>query len=109
MKRTFIETTVFTKRWKELNLSDDDLQELQTYILKYPAAGDIIKETGGARKIRFALSGKSKSGGIRVIYVDVVYDKQIYLLLCYSKSKQEDLTHEQKQLLKTFIKALKEE
>ena len=109
LKRIFIETAVFAKKWSELDLTDGDLQELQIFLLKNPAAGDIIKGTNGAKKVRFALSGKGKSGGIRVIYVDLIYDKKIYLLLCYTKSKQEDLTHEQKQQLKVFIKAIKEE
>ena len=109
MKRQFVETTIFTKRWKDLNLSDGDLLMLQNFLLKNPDAGDIMTGTGGARKVRFALPNKGKSGGARVIYVDVLHDKQIHLLLCYAKSKQETLTNEQKQQLKLFIKAIKEE
>jgi hypothetical protein len=69
----------------------------------------VIQGTSGARKIRYALPGKGKSGGVRVIYVDIVRDKQIHLLLCYSKVKQEDLTNEQKQQVNILVKALKGE
>ena len=89
-------------------MDDDDLSRLQSNLILNPKAGDIIIGTGGARKIRFALSNKGKSGGLRIIYVDVIYDKQIHLLLCYSKAKKETLTSEQKQQLKTLIKAIKE-
>jgi hypothetical protein len=95
-------------RWSELNLTDRDLLKLQDYLMKHPAVGDIIVGTGGARKTRFALPNKGKSGGARIIYVDVLHDKQIHLLLCYPKSKQNNLTHEQKQQLKAYIKTIKE-
>ena len=42
MKRSFIEMPLFSKRWKELGLSDDELFELQDYLLKYPDAGVLI-------------------------------------------------------------------
>ena len=109
MTRQFVETTIFTRRWKDLDLTDDDLLKLQNFLLKNPDAGDIIVGTGGARKIRFALPHKGKSAGARVIYVDVVHDKQIHLLLCYSKARQGDLSSEQRQQLSLFIKAIKED
>jgi len=109
MKRQFIETNIFAKRWKALNLDDDDLLRLQNELMVNPDIGDIMVGTGGARKIRFALPGTGKSGGTRVIYVDVVHDKQIYLLLCYAKAKQEILTSEQTQALKALIKSIKED
>ena len=108
MKRQFVETDIFSKRWKELNLDDDDLLKLQWHLAEYPDAGKVISGTNGARKIRFALPHKGKSGGARVIYVDVLHHKRIYLLLCYAKAKQENLTGEQKQLLSSLIKTIKE-
>jgi len=108
MKRQFVETSTLTRCWEALGLDDDDLLNLQIHLLKNPNAGDIIVGTGGARKIRFALPHKGKSGGARIIYVDVIHDKQIHLLLCYAKAKQENLTDEQKQQLKALIKVIKE-
>jgi hypothetical protein len=109
MIRQFIETTIFTKRWNEMGLNEDDLLELQSYIMKNSHAGNIIIGTGGARKIRYALPHKGKSGGARVIYVDIIHKKHIHLLLCYPKGKQEDLTEEQKKLIKQLITTLKGE
>ena len=108
MVRQFVETTVFTKRWIEIGLDDDDLFALQKYLVKIPSAGDVIPGSGGARKLRFALPNKGKSSGARIIYVYVVQDEQIHLLLCYTKSKQETLTEIQKQQLKKLIKTIKE-
>ena len=108
MVRQFVETSVFSKRWTELGLDDDDLLALQTHLIKRPTSGLVIPGTGGARKLRFALSNRGKSGGARIIYVDVLQDKQIHLLLCYSKSEQENLTAIQKRQLKFLIKTIKE-
>ena len=104
----FVETTVFTRLWEKLGLNDDDLRLLQKQLIKSPSEGELIVGTGGARKIRFALPHKGKSGGARVIYVDVLHDKQIHLLLCYAKAKQENLSPEQKIQLKAIIKVIKE-
>ena len=109
MTREFIRTTYFDKRWNEMNLIDEDLRELEKHIMDNPGVGDIIQGTGGAIKLRWALQGsdKGKSGGIRVIYVDLTHKAHIHLLLCYPKSKQEDLTYEQKKQLKQLISTLK--
>ena len=38
MLRTFIEVAIFTKRWEEIGLDDDDLLALQITLLKNPEA-----------------------------------------------------------------------
>jgi len=107
MTREFIITSVYDKLWDRLGLTDDDLRDLQNLLMINPAAGDIIQGTGGARKIRFALSNTGKSGGIRAIYTDITHLKRIYLLLCYPKSQQDDLSHDQKKQVKALIETLK--
>ena len=71
--------------------------------------GRRIQETGGARKIRIPMENRGKSGGGRVIYVDVVIRERIYLLLAYPKNVQTDLTSEQKKMMRKLIKLIKEE
>jgi hypothetical protein len=46
------------------------LGRLQQELMRNPEAGEIIQETGGLRKMRFAdrRRGKGKRGGLRVIY-----------------------------------------
>ena len=62
MNRTFIEVPSFTKKWESLGLTDKDLQQLQNELLKDPKVGDVIKGTGGLRKIRIPMdySGKRR-------------------------------------------------
>jgi len=108
MKRTFVETTVFSKRWNELKLTDIDLQELQNYILKNPDAGDVIKGAGGLTKIRWSLPDVGKSGGVRALYVDFVRQEKIILINCYGKSEKDNITDSEKAMYKTLIKSIKE-
>ena len=70
MTRTFIEVPLFTKRWSEIGLTDDDLRQLQIMLLKDPESGPVIEGTGGIRKVRFPLDNRGKSGSVRVCYTD---------------------------------------
>jgi hypothetical protein len=84
------------------------LRRLQNILLLDPGTGDVIPGLSGARKIRFAYRGKGTRSGIRVIYVDIVVEEQIYLLLAYPKSRQSNFTEEQKKILLEIIRELKE-
>lgn len=97
-----IETRIFTKLIKEL-LSDDQYKKLQEALVNRPDMGDLIKDSGGLRKVRWHLEGTGKSGGIRVIYYWVVDNHHIRMLYAYPKGKQENLTKEQIAQLKTIV------
>ena len=85
-------TEWFDASWEDQNLSDDDLMLLQYELLQDPAYGDVMRGTGGFRKIRFALPGHGKSGGMRVIYLDIPIAGILYLLLVYPKNEKETLS-----------------
>ncbi len=63
MNREFICLDIFCRLWESLGFSDDDLKELQEHLSIHPEDGDMIQNTGGVRKIRWALKGKGKIGG----------------------------------------------
>ena len=65
---TFIETKLFTQL-VETYLTDDDYANLQLAIVANPDAGDVIRGSGGVRKLRWGLPGRGKRGGARVIYL----------------------------------------
>ncbi|MBQ4559096.1 MAG: type II toxin-antitoxin system RelE/ParE family toxin [Tyzzerella sp.] len=109
MNRTFIEVPQFTKKWKELGLSDESLRELQNILLKNPKAGDTIQGTGGLRKIRIPLENTGKRSGGRVLYVDIELKETIYFVNVYTKNEKDDLTEDEKKAFKAVIKFLKEE
>ncbi len=101
----FIETPVFTKLIIGL-LSDDSYRILQDNIAKNPQSGDLIPGGGGIRKLRFALPGMGKRSGARLIYYWQTSKHKTYLLLAYSKSKEENLGPEQVTILKALVKEL---
>ena len=103
-----IETSVFTRRIKEL-LSDDEYKELQEALVNRPDRGAIIQGSSGLRKVRWKLEGRGKSGGIRVIYYWVTAEEHIYMLLAYPKSERDTLTPEQLKALKTIIERWSDE
>lgn len=103
-----IETSIFTRRIKEL-MSDEEYKELQEALVNRPDMGAIIQGTGGLRKVRWKLEGKGKSGGVRAIYYWMTADEQIYMLYVYPKSKQEDLSPEQKKALKLMVERWSDE
>lgn len=109
MNRTFIEVPTFTRKWRELGLTDDNLRDLQKVLLDNPKAGDVIQGTGGLRKIRIPLDNIGKRGGGRVIYVDIEYKETIYFINVYTKNEKDDLTEEEKKAFKAVVKILKEE
>jgi mRNA-degrading endonuclease RelE of RelBE toxin-antitoxin system len=80
----FIETGVFTKYVSEY-LSEDEYAGFQSYVLQNPESGKIIQGSGGIRKVRWATTGKGKSGGVRIIYYYKKSDFEIWLLTIYSK------------------------
>ena len=84
-------------------MSDDEYRQLQEALITRPDMGDIIKGSGGIRKVRWKLEGRGKSGGVRVIYYWAVADEQILMLYTYPKSKRENLKKEQVAMLKNIV------
>lgn len=109
MIRTFIEVPLFTKHWMEIGLNDDDLLALQLMLLKDPESGPVMTGTGGIRKVRFAFDNQGKSGSVRICYVDFAEYEVIYLITAFTKKEKENLTKEDKNILKKLVKSLKEE
>ena len=101
----FIETSVFTKALNAL-LSDDEYRLLQNTLWRDPLVGDVVRGGGGIRKMRFAVEGRGKSGGVRVIYYAFPVDAEIYLLLIYPKSKKDSLSAVETAILRALVKEL---
>lgn len=109
MIRTFKEVSSFTKKWKELGLTEDDLVVLEELLLKDTKIGDVIQGTGGLRKIRIPMENIGKRSGARVIYIDIEIKECIYLLDVYAKNEKIDLSEKEKAMLKKLVNTLKEE
>lgn len=98
----FLETSIFTKQIIAL-LSDDDYLGLQQALIFNPGAGDIIRNSGGLRKVRWRTAARGKRGGIRVIYYWLVSHNEIYMLLAYGKNQKDNLSARELSLLRGLV------
>lgn len=86
----FIEAPLFTRLLADY-LGDDEYAALQAVLAMRPDAGDLIKGSGGIRKLRWASRGRGKRGGLRVIYYHRVSADEIWLLTLYAKNEAADI------------------
>lgn len=87
---SFIETKFFTRLIDDL-LSDDELGELQGFLMENPQTGDVVPGSGGVRKLRWAVRGRGKRGGLRVIYFVKTTQGVIYMLTVYPKNVTDNI------------------
>lgn len=109
MTREFIETPSFTKKWFALGFTEEDLAELQQYLICNPDAGNIMVGTGGLKKIRYAFAGRGKSGSARVCFIDFAAFEKNYLLQVFSKDEKQNLSQVEKNEVKKLVEVLKKE
>jgi hypothetical protein len=102
---TVAETSEFVKKARKL-LSDEERQELVSYLSSHPSDGDIIEGTGGIRKLRWARQGKGKSGGARVIYMYYNEGMPLYALTIYGKGEKDNLTQAERNDLAKLVNVL---
>lgn len=107
--RTFIQTKVFERQWRDLGLNDEDLRRLEIEIMCHPESAPIMTGTGGLRKMRFAYEGRGKSGSTRVCYVDFVVYQTVYLITAYPKNKKANLNTSEKNDVKKIITAIEKQ
>ncbi len=74
--------------------------QFQAFLAENPEAGAVIQDTGGLRKVRWAVPGRGKSGGVRVIYFHVSAQAQCRMLLIYRKGVKDDLSAAEKKALR---------
>jgi hypothetical protein len=105
MRTTIVELPEFRRRATSL-LSDAEQQELIDYLSSYPRSGDLLRDTGGIRKLRWGRGGRGKSGGVRVIYY--YHDERIplYLLTLFGKNEKANLSKAERNDLAKLVEIL---
>ncbi len=88
---TVVETKQFLSATRDM-MSEPELRLLVDYLAHHPVAGDVIAGTGGVRKLRWALEGRGKRGGARVIYFYHTDGMPLFALTAYAKNDQADLS-----------------
>lgn len=105
--QTVVETPTYLAAAKKAGVSDDERETIVNYIAADPEAGDIIEGGGGVRKVRVPRQGKGKSGGYRIVTYFLDGNHPVFLVTMLSKSKQANLTDEQKKSAKSAAKKIK--
>jgi len=102
---TVVETGRFLKDVEPL-MSDADRAELVAFMGANPEAGKVVPETGGVRKVRWALAGRGKRGGARVIYYYHNERLPLFLLTAYPKSEKANLSKAERNAMKRLVRIL---
>lgn len=103
-----IETDEFARAAARL-LSDDEVAALIEYVANNPLSGAVVPGTGGLRKLRWALTGRGKSGGARAVYYFHNAENPIVMFGLYAKNVKADLEPAELRRLRAAVEALKRE
>ena len=90
-------------------LDHDEREDLIDFVAGNPTHGDVIAGTGGVRKMRWALPGRGKSGGARVIYFFHDPGMPLFLITAYPKNEMANISHAARNDLKRLVGLLKTE
>jgi hypothetical protein len=98
---TIVETELFTRKSEGI-WTETERGEFCTWLAANWQAGDVVRGSGGCRKVRWRRAGSGKSGGVRVIYFNRIGKGEIWLLTLYAKADADSIPAH-------FLKAIKEE
>lgn len=111
MRRRIVQSRGFNKKLNNLvakrRLFPKDFENFLKKLVENPEIGKLIVGTGGVRKIRLKSSSKGKSSGFRVCYFNDSKREELFLILIYQKNEQDDLTMQEKKILKDLTKMIK--
>jgi hypothetical protein len=104
---TVVETPEFIARARML-LSEDEREALISYLAANPTAGDLVPGTGGVRKLRWALAGRGKRGGARVIHFFHSAELPLFALTMFAKNERADLSQDERNEFRRLTRVLVE-
>lgn len=105
--QTVAETEPFLTSAAKSGMTDAERLAAVQQVAADPTGGDLIKESGGVRKVRVAGRGQGKSGGYRVATAYVGADRPVYLLWVLSKGKAANFTKAQLKTMRDLMARLK--
>ena len=104
---TIAETEIFTATWPKY-WTPEEFGDFCAWLALNPEAGDVIPRSGGCRKVRWAVEGRGKRGGVRIIYFYHDDTMPLYLLLIYAKAERENWTQDEKRRAQALTETIKQ-
>jgi hypothetical protein len=104
-----VRTKRYLKDLKRIGATEGEISSLEQAIATDPNVGDVVPGLRGVRKVRFALGGKGKRGGGRAIYYVLASDDAAIMIFAYAKSRQSDLTEDEKRSALALVRELNDE
>jgi hypothetical protein len=102
---TVVETPGFLRE-AAAALTEAKRLEVVSFLATNPEAGDVMPETGGARKLRWRAQGRGKRGGVRVIYYYHNESLPLFLLNVFAKNEKANLTKAERNEMKSLLPRL---
>ena len=102
---TVIETPSFLSDAKKM-LKNEEREAIVNFLSSAPCAGDLIKGTGGIRKIRWAREDTGKSGAFRIIYYFYSMDIPLFILNIFAKNEKANISQAERNELKKLADLL---
>lgn len=102
----FVEDVNFTRQVQSIK-ADECLRELQEELAANPLKGDLVKGTGGFRKIRMRMPGAGKSGGARVMYLHLSERPLIVFFYLFTKRRAPNISDAGKAVLRQAAAEIK--
>ena len=97
--QTVVETPTYLAIANKL-LSEKERADIVALVAADPECGDLIRGTGGFRKVRVARKGMGKSGGARVVYIWRNERFPVFLITVFPKNEKENLSMAERNTLK---------
>jgi len=92
-----------------LRVADEEtLRQFEAELAVKPEVGDLIRHSGGLRKVRLKLPGRGKSAGARVIYLWLPEPRRFVLFMLYTKAKQATIPTAMLKRLREAVETIKE-
>jgi len=101
-----VETETFLASAARLGISETERAALIIYLAANPEVGVVVTGTGGVRKLRWALPGRGKSGGARVICYYHNESIPFYGLNICAKNQKANLSAAEKKAARKTVAAI---
>jgi hypothetical protein len=90
---TIVETPTFSRLWPHY-WTEEERGEFAAWLAENPESGDVVRKSGGVRKVRWKRAGSGKSGGVRVVYFNRLASGEVWLLFMYAKAELDSIAGE---------------